>query len=85
MINWKKILLVTCDVILGGYIVVAMSAFNEPDNGKHVCTQVNIHIQDEATNGFISAPEIKARLQHSGLYPINKPLAKSTPAALRTS
>lgn len=76
MINWKKILLVTCDVILGGYIVVAMSAFNEPDNGKHVCTQVNIHIQDEATNGFISAPEIKARLQHTGLYPINKPLAK---------
>lgn len=74
-INWKKILLVTCDVVLGAYIVVAMTAFNKPDETNIVCTQVNIDIQDEATNAFITAPEIKQRLMKSDLYPLKKPLA----------
>ncbi len=73
-INWKKTLLVTLDVVLAAYIVVAFMAFNKPNEVSHVCTQVNINIQDEATNGFITAPEIKARLEKSKLYPLAKPL-----------
>lgn len=73
-INWKKILLVSCDVVLGAYIVVAMTAFNKPDESGMLCTQVNIDIQDETTNGFINATEVKQRLQKAGLYPLKKPM-----------
>lgn len=75
-INWKKTLLVTCDVLLGAYIVVAMTAFNKPDESAMTCTQVDIDIQDEAVNGFISAQEVKARLNNHGIYPLKKPLAQ---------
>lgn len=71
-INWKKTIIVTLDLILGGYLVVAFSAFDKPNVVKKVCTEVNIHIQDEATNGFITAAEIKSRLEKGGLYPLSK-------------
>lgn len=74
-INWKKILLVTFDVVLGAYIVVAMTAFNKPDESGMLCTQVNIDIQDETANGFISAQEVRQRLQKSGFYPLKKRMA----------
>ena len=73
-INWKKTFLVVFDVILAAYIIVAFMAFNKPNEVSHVCTQVNINIQDEATNGFITAQEIKTRLEKNKLYPLNKPL-----------
>lgn len=75
-INWKKTLLVTFDVLLGAYIIVAMTAFNKPDRSSMMCTQVNIDIEDEAINGFISAQEVKARLNKSGIYPLKKPLTE---------
>lgn len=74
--SWKKILLVTCDVMLGAYIVIAMVAFNKPDETNVVCNQVDIDIQDEAVNGFITAQEIKSRLVKNDLYPLKKPLAQ---------
>lgn len=73
-INWKRTLLVTCDVLLGAYIVVAMTAFNKPDESSMLCKQVNINIEDEATNGFISGQEVKSRLNNNGIYPLGKPL-----------
>ena len=71
-INWKKTIIVTLDIILGGYLVVAFSAFGKPNVVQRVCTQVNINIQDEATSGFISAAEIKNRLEKNRLYPLAK-------------
>ncbi|MGI6243231.1 MAG: cell division protein FtsQ [Prevotella sp.] len=71
-INWKKTIIVTMDIILGGYLVVAFSAFGKPNVMKQICTQVNINIQDEATSGFISAAEIKNRLEKNRLYPLSK-------------
>jgi cell division protein FtsQ len=71
-INWKKTIIVTLDIILGGYLVVAFSAFGKPNVVQRVCTQVNINIQDEATSGFISAAEIKNRLEKNRLYPLSK-------------
>lgn len=71
-INWKKTIIVTMDIILGGYLVVAFSVFGKPDVVQRVCTQVNINIEDEATSGFISAAEIKNRLEKNRLYPLSK-------------
>ena len=74
-INWKKTLLVSGDVLLGAYLVLALTAFNKPDESKHVCTRLNISIQDEAVNGFIDKDEIVARLKRNGLYPVDRQLA----------
>lgn len=73
-INWRKVVLSALDVVLGAYIIVAFTAFNKPNEAAYVCTQVNINIQDEATNGFISAGEIKSRLERNRLYPLNQPM-----------
>ena len=74
--NWKKTLLLTCDIALGVYLIAAFTAFNKPDESARICTKVNIDIQDEATNVFITTPEIKARLEKLNLYPMSKPLIK---------
>ena len=39
-INWKKTILVTMDLLLGVYLVLAVTAFNKPDNSRQICTQV---------------------------------------------
>ena len=74
MIKWKKLALATADFLLGGYLVVAFTAFNKPDESAKLCTKVSINIADDNTNGFISAQEIKNRLQAAKLYPLNRPL-----------
>ena len=45
--NWKKTLLITLDVALGAYIVVAFASFNKPKEEAPVCKKVSIDIQDE--------------------------------------
>ncbi len=74
-INWKKTIIISADVILGVYILAAITAFDKPNAEKRICTQVDINIKDEATNGFITAGEIKARLQKTNLYPLSKEMS----------
>lgn len=73
-ISWKKTFIVTSDVLIAIYLLIAFTAFNKPDEAVRLCTKVNINIQDEATNGFIDAREIKARLEKEQLYPLEKPM-----------
>ena len=61
-INWKKTIIIALDLVLGTYLVFAFTRFNKPDETKLVCTKVNINIQDEMTNGFLNAKEIKKGL-----------------------
>ena len=73
-INWKKTIIIALDLVLGTYLVFAFTRFNKPDETKLVCTKVNINIQDEMTNGFLNAKEIKKRLEARKLYPLGEPL-----------
>src|SRR3712207_8449612 len=73
-LNWKKTITATLDVFLAGYLILAFTEFNKPDETKNVCTKVTINIQDEATNGFINTQEIKHRLEANNLYPLEKPM-----------
>lgn len=88
-INWKKITIITLDLIIGTYLVLAFTKFNKPDEANLVCTKVNINIQDEMTNGFLNAKEIKKRLEINKLYPLAKPLndvnARKIEESLKTS
>ena len=60
-INWKKTIIVTSDMLIAVYLLLAFTAFDKPEETVRLCTKVNINIQDEATNGFINTREIKAR------------------------
>ena len=73
-INWKETIIIALDLVLGTYLVFAFTKFNKPDESNMVCTKVNINIQDEMTNGFLNAKEIKNRLETKKLYPLEKPL-----------
>lgn len=75
-INWKKVIIITLDLVLGTYLVLAITRFNKPDEKGLVCTKVNINIQDEMTNGFLNAKEIKQRLEFKKLYPLTKTLSE---------
>ena len=73
--NWKRTCLITCDALLCVYLVVALTAFNKPEDTKRVCSGLNIDIQDETVNGFISKEEVAERLKRSHLYPVHEPLS----------
>lgn len=75
-INWKKAIIITLDIAIGTYLCFAFTRFNEPDESGMLCTKVNINIQDEMTNGFLDAKEIKKRLEAKKIYPLEKPLSK---------
>lgn len=57
--NWKKSALIAAAMILGAYLCLAVTALNQPDDEKAVCTQVDIVIADGKVDGFLGASEIK--------------------------
>lgn len=73
-INWQKTIIITLDITIAVYLAFAFTKFNKPDESTQICTKVNINIQDEMTNGFLDAKEIKKRLELKKLYPLEKPL-----------
>lgn len=68
--NWKKIGILTADIILGVYLVLAITTFNCPDDQDDVCSEVRINITDAAGNGFLNVNEVKVLLQHAKIYPL---------------
>ena len=69
-INWKKIGILTVDILLGVYLVLAITAFNCPDDKDAVCRDVKINITDGTGNGFLNVNEVKMQLQHAKIYPL---------------
>lgn len=69
-VNWKKIGILTADTILGIYLILAITAFNRPDDQDTVCQKVNINITDGTSNGFLNTNEVKTQLQHAKIYPL---------------
>lgn len=78
-INWGKIAIVVLDIALAVYIFFGMTSFNQPDESLHKCNKVNITIDDENSNGFLSSSEIKHILSSNGLYPLDKRLSDVSP------
>ena len=74
-VNWKKYTVILIDIALAVYLVMAITAFNKPDELSNICSEVKIDIKDDVVKGFLSADEIKQQLQRSGLYPLGKPIA----------
>lgn len=75
-INWKKTFLVIFDVVIAGYLVMAMTSWNKPVEHSDMCTKVKINIADENENGFLNSKEIKSLLERNRMYPLSRPIAE---------
>ena len=74
--NWKKTAIILTDILLAVYLVLAVTAFNHPDELSSGCGEVNIQIEDGTVKGFLTADEIKAQLKHQHIYPLGDPIAQ---------
>ncbi len=72
--SWKKTIIITVDSILAVYLLIAITAFNRPDELNNVCGEVSINIQEGIAKGFLNANEIRAQLQKAKLYPLGDPM-----------
>ncbi len=68
--NWKKTGIILADIALAAYLLLAITAFNRPDEVSNVCNEVKINIQEGIVNGFLNADNIKLQLQRAKLYPL---------------
>lgn len=75
----KRTILITLDVLLAVWLILAITSFNKPEEAYPVCTKVSINIEDESTNGFLSAKEIKRILERGRLYPFKKKMKDINP------
>ncbi len=78
-INWKKTFLVTFDLLIAAYLVMAVTSWNKPARTKAVCEKVVIDIADGNVNGFLNSAEVKALLQKDKLYPLAQPMESINP------
>ena len=75
----KRYIIIILDIIIAGYIVFAVTSFNNPKRLVTKCTKVEIDIADETTYGFLDAKEIKAILERKGIYPMGRRLDDISP------
>lgn len=78
-INWKKTFIITFDVLIAVYLVMAISSWNKPVKADIKCTKLEINIADENENGFLNAGEVKVLLKKNNLYPLSKPVTQINP------
>lgn len=74
-LNWKKLLLVTANMGMAAYLVVAMTSFTKPYDAGQLCTGVHIVVNADGNDGFLDVDETTSLLKRTGLYPLGKPLA----------
>lgn len=77
------------DVLLLGYILVAVTSWNKPEDDHLLCSVVDINISDPNNTGFITRKEIVNILQRKAIYPLGLSMEKINPRQiedyLRTS
>lgn len=73
-INWKKIFTVSFSVIIGVYLLLAITAFNHPIERDMTCRDVQVTIEGNATGGFLTPADVCRMLTEQGLYPVGKRL-----------
>lgn len=75
-VNWKKSLFAVCDIVIAAYLLLAVTAFNNPEAEPANCTEVKIDIMQNAVEGFLTAGEIKKLLSQEQLYPLSLPMSE---------
>ena len=73
-INWKKSLIVLCDIVIASYLVLAVTSFNKPDVTASQCTEVKTDIEQNIVDGFLTADEISKMLRQEKVWPLSQPM-----------
>ena len=73
-INWKKSLIVLCDIVIAAYLVLAVTSFNKPDVAATHCTEVKTDIEQNIVDGFLTADEISKMLRQEKVWPLSQPM-----------
>ena len=81
-INWKKVTYILLDTVLAGYLLLAVTAFNKPDESAFKCQRVEIHIGDNLTDGFLTPTEVKHILTKHKLYPLGQQMSSVNTRAM---
>ena len=74
-INWKKIFTVSFGVIIGVYLLLAITAFNHPIERDMTCRDVQVTIEGNATGGFLTPADVCKMLTEQNLYPVGQHLS----------
>ena len=72
--NWKKSIIVICDIIIAAYLVLAVTSFNKPDVAATHCTEVKTDIEQNIVDGFLTADEIGKMLRREKVWPLSQPM-----------
>ena len=84
-INWKKSMIVVCDIVIATYILLAVTAFNKPDAKAVSCNEVKIDIKEGRVDGFLNANEVKKILSKDKIYPLSKSMSTINPRQIEES
>jgi cell division protein FtsQ len=74
MVKWKKVLVITFNVIIGVYLLLAVTAFNKPTERNTVCGDVRITIEKGVIDGFLTPAEVCRILNEEQVNPVGKHL-----------
>lgn len=80
----KKAFYIISDIIIGVYLVLAITSWNKPDATVKDCKQVTIRVADENTHGFLTKGEIQRLLKERGIYPLGQPIVATNPRQIET-
>jgi cell division protein FtsQ len=80
----KKAFFIISDIIIGVYLVLAITSWNKPAPAVKDCQKVTIRIADENNHGFLTKVEIQRLLKQRGLYPLGQPITATNPRKIET-
>ena len=73
--NWKKIFVVIFNVIIGAYLLLAVTAFVGHSGKDRICSDLRITIDHGVGGGFLTPAEVRNMLNGDKLNPMGKRLA----------
>lgn len=79
---WRKYILLTIDLLVVVYLLLAVTLMNRPDESMKHCREVTISIADENTNGFLDVNEIKNLLLSRQIYPLGQRMDQISPRSI---
>ena len=72
--NWKRALIITFSIIIGVYLVLAVTAFNQPAEEGATCQDVHISIEHGVIEGTLSSADVRNLLNAEHVNPVGLPL-----------
>lgn len=75
MVNWKKVLVITFSIVVGAYLLLAVTAFNRPAEKDVVCRAVQVEIDRGVIEGFLTPADVRRMLVEDGIDPVGRSMA----------